>query len=157
PILYLNGHESPLRTLTDAQQQLLKRYVEEGGFIFAEACCNDSRFRDGFQRLMAKLFGPDAKLEPLRADHPIWTAHSTIPPAVMDDVKLEGIEMGCKTVVVFSPRALAGYWEIGHYRPGRDRVSDNDHATLAFRLAGNVIAYATGLEMPKPRLTEIKV
>jgi hypothetical protein len=153
PVLYLNGHESPLRTLTDAQQQLLKRYVEEGGFLFAEACCNSADFRAGFRQLMAQLL-PDTKLEPLRPDHPIWTAHAPVPPGFAG---LEGIELGCKTVVVFSPQALAGYWELNQYQPRTAHVPDTDRATLAFRLAGNVIAYATGLEVPPPRLTEVAV
>jgi hypothetical protein len=153
PVLYLNGHESPWVTLSDAQKQLLKRYVEEGGFLFAEACCNSPQFRDGFRQLMAKLF-PDARLEPLRGDHPVWTAHAAVPAGYAG---LEGIEQGRKTVVVFSPQALAGYWEVNRYRPRAERAPDDDRHTLAFRLAGNVIAYATGLEMPKPRLTENKV
>jgi hypothetical protein len=151
PILYLNGHESPARQLTDNQRQLLKRYLEEGGFLFAEACCNSKEFAAGFRQLMRDLF-PEALLEPLRADHPIWSAHAPVPPGF---AHLEGLEMGCKTVVVFSPEALAGYWELGRYRPRTEPAGDR--ATLAFRLAGNVIAYATGLEPPKPRLTEEKV
>jgi hypothetical protein len=153
PILYLNGHDSPVSTLNDAQKQLLKRYIQEGGFLFAEACCNSEAFRVGFRQLMAELF-PEAKLETLRSDHPIWSAHAPVPPGF---ARLEGVELGCKTVVVFSPDALAGYWEANQYRPRNERAPDGDRATLAFRLAGNVIAYATGLEPPQPRLTEIKV
>ncbi len=150
PVVYLNGHEAP--QLSAIQKQLLKQYVEEGGFVFAEACCGDRRFADGFRRLMKELF-PDTPLQPLRPDHPIWTAHAAVPP---DFVPLEGIESGCKTVVVFSPRALAGYWEVNQWQPREVRpvVPPDDRGTLAFRLAGNVIAYATGLEMPKPRLTK---
>jgi hypothetical protein len=141
--VFLNGHQAP--RLTDVQKKLLKQYVEEGGFVFAEACCGRPEFAQGFRQLMQELF-PDTPLKPLAAGHPVWTAFFAVRP---DAFALEGIEQGCKTVVVFSPQPLAGWWETNQFQAGRGRE--------AFRLAGNVIAYATGLEMPKPRLTETKI
>ena len=38
PILYLSGVDDP--KFTDAQVQLLRSYVEQGGFIFAVNNCN---------------------------------------------------------------------------------------------------------------------
>ena len=153
PILYMNGHQAPV--LTPIQKQLLRGYLDEGGFLLAEACCGRKEFADGFRALMKELF-PDNDLAQLRPDHPIWTAHFAVRP---DFVPLEGIEQGCKTVVVFSPQPLAGYWEVNQWTPrvGKIEVSATDRGTLAFRLAGNIIAYATGLEMPKPRLTKVDV
>ncbi|HEY1378118.1 MAG TPA: DUF4159 domain-containing protein [Gemmataceae bacterium] len=156
PIVYMNGHRAP--RLTPIQKQLLRAYLDEGGFLFAEACCGRKEFADGFRALMKELF-PETDLAPLRPDHPIWTAHFAVRP---DFVPLEGIEQGCKTVVVFSPQPLAGYWEVNRWTPRGNLppVNDrglNDRGTQAFRLAGNVIAYATGLEMPKPRLTKVEV
>src|SRR5205823_4177924 len=104
---------------------------------------------------MAELFpegGPKGGLAPLRPDHPIWTAHFAVSAGF---VPLQGIEQGCKTVVVFSPQPLAGYWEINQWTPrAKSDAAAGDRGTQAFRLAGNIIAYATGLEMPKPRLTK---
>jgi hypothetical protein len=151
PILYLNGHKRP--QLTDAQQELLKRYVEEGGFILAEACCGSEEFADGFRGLMNKLF-PDTPLKPLGPDHPVWSAHALIKPT---EFKLEGIERGCKTVVMFSPQPLAGYWEEGRFVPPPAPKPAIGRGQEAFRLAGNIIAYATGLEPPEPRLTKKKL
>lgn len=152
PVVYMNGHERP--KLTAVQTQLLRQYLDEGGFLLAEACCGRKAFDDGFRRLMKELF-PETDLAPLGANHPIWTAHFAIPREFMESVRLEGIEQGCKTVVVYSPQPLAGYWEVGRWAPraGRVDIPTGDRGTLAFRLAGNIIAYATGLEMPKPRLT----
>jgi hypothetical protein len=153
PILYMNGHQAP--RLTPIQKQLLRQYLDEGGFLLAEACCGRKEFADGFRALMkdAALF-PDTELAPLRPDHPIWSAHFAVNPGF---VRLEGIEQGCKTVVVFSPQPLAGYWEVNKWTPraGKLQIPTTDRGTLAFRLAGNIIAYATGLEMPKPRLTTV--
>lgn len=139
PILYLNGHR--LGSMTDTQKQIIKQYVEEGGFLLAEACCGKAEFANGFRNLMKELF-PDNQLKPLGPEHAIWRSHAIIRS---DFAKLEGISMGCKTVVVFSPQPLAGYWEENEQAEGR--------AKDAFRLAGNIIAYATGLEMPNVRLT----
>jgi hypothetical protein len=150
PILYMNGHEAP--QLTEVQRQILRGYLDGGGFLLAEACCGRKEFADGFRALMKQLF-PDTELAPLRPDHPIWTSFFAIRPG---SAPLEGIEQGCKTIVVFSPQPLAGYWEINKWTPraANADVPTGDRGTLAFRLAGNVIAYATGLEMPKPRLTK---
>jgi hypothetical protein len=149
PILFMNGHEAP--RFTEVQRQILRGYLDGGGFLLAEACCGRKEFTDGFRALMKQLF-PENDLAPLRPDHPIWTAHFAIRPG---SVPLEGIEQGCKTVVVFSPVPLAGYWEINQWTPRAVNadVPSADRGTLAFRLAGNIITYATGLEMPKPRLT----
>lgn len=145
PILYMNGHLAP--RLTDQQKRLLAQYIDEGGFVFAEACCGRKEFADGFRSLMAELF-PDAPLRPLSPGHPIWTAHTPVPP---DFVPLEGIEKGCKTIVVFSPKPLSAWWETN------DRSPPPKNGLRAFQLAGNIIAYATGLEMPSVRLAEKKI
>src|SRR5262249_7061002 len=128
-------------------KRLLAQYIDEGGFLFAEACCGRPEFADGFRQLMAELF-PDSPLKPLGPSHPIWTAHAAVRP---DFAPLEGIEKGCKTVVAFSPQPLSAWWEIN------DRTPPPNRGLRAFQLAGNVMAYATGLEMPKPRLTESKI
>jgi hypothetical protein len=143
PVVYLNGHEAP--RLTDVEKELLKQYIDQGGFLMAEACCGKAAFDEGFRALMKELF-PDHQLKRLPPEHPLWRAHTLVPPS---EFKLEGIEMGCKTVVVYSPQPLAGYWEANLHNWGRGQ--------LAFRLAGNIVAYATGMEPPKPRLTEAEV
>jgi hypothetical protein len=164
PILYMTGHEAPV--LTPAQKKLLRRYVDEGGFILAEACCGNPEFTRGFKALMEDkdVFGQESPLLPLQASHPIWSSHTLVPASVFqgeqvpEDKKLLAIERGCKTVVVFSPQPLAGYWEEDRFAPkANEVVGDRDRGKLAFRLAGNIIAYATGLEPPKPRLDKPKV
>jgi hypothetical protein len=143
PVVYFNGHEGP--RFSDVEKELLKQYIDQGGFLFTEACCGRAPFDEGFRALMKELF-PDHPLKRLAPEHPLWRAHALVPPS---EFKLEGIEMGCKTVVVYSPQPLAGFWEANLHDKGRGQ--------LAFRLAGNVLAYATGMEPPKPRLTEAEV
>ena len=140
PIAYFNGHKVP--TFTQAEEDLLKEYIEQGGFILAEACCGRPEFDRGFRDLMSRLF-PDTPLKPLPAEHPIWHSHFFVKPA--DPFRLEGIERGCKTVVVYSPQDLSCLWESNQLNDPR--------VQSAFRLGANLVAYATGMELPKPRLT----
>lgn len=142
PIVWFSGHDLAPR---DKEEDILREYVNNGGFIFAEACCGRGNFDRDVRELMKRLF-PDSELKPLPPEHPVWTAKYAVPPNAF---KLEGIQQGCKTVVIYSPQPMAGYWEANQFQDGRGQ--------LAFRTAGNVIAYATGLEPPKPRLTEAEV
>jgi hypothetical protein len=163
PILYMNGHEAPV--LTPAQKKLLRRYVDEGGFILAEACCGSEAFADGFRKLMADkdVFGEESPLMPLATTHPIWSSHALVPAGVFqgeqvpEAKKVQAIERGCKTVVVFLPQPLAGYWEEDRFSPKVGEAAGEVRSKLAYRLAGNIIAYATGLEPPRPRLDRPKV
>jgi hypothetical protein len=139
PIAYFNGHEVP--QLTHAEEDLLKEYVDQGGFILAEACCGRAEFDRGFRDLMQRLF-PDTPLQPLAPDHPVWRSHFLVAPG---SFKLEGIDRGCKTVVIYAPQDMSCYWESNQFGDGR--------AQQAFRLGANIIAYATGMEVPKPRLS----
>ena len=145
PILFVNGHERP--RLTGQQKQLFKRYIEEGGFVIAEACCGSAAFTDGMRDLLSELF-PENKLRVLPPQHPIWQSYFAVPPSEFP--KLEGLERGCRTVMVLSPEPLAGYWEESKYMPkGADDAKNRGEQ--AFRLGGNIIAYATGLEPPQQR------
>lgn len=159
PILYMNGHSAP--NLTARQIELLRRYVDEGGFIFAEACCGDPAFADGFRRLMDKVFKNESHLTPMRPEHPIWSAHMPVDPKEFMAGRNERdwvqcIERGCKTVVVFTPQPLAGFWEEHRFMP-QNNLPPTTRGEFAYRFAGNVIAYATGLELPKPRLSMVEL
>jgi hypothetical protein len=146
PIAYFNGHRSPLRRFQDVEKALLKRYVENGGFVLVEACCGSPDFREGFKKLAAELW-PDNPLEPLPAQHPIWRAKFAVNPG--QPYHLMGIQMGCKTVLVYSPEDMSCQWE--------SNKNGNGRGLAAFQLGANIIAYATGLEPPRPRLTHVDV
>lgn len=160
PVLYLNGHgRIPFVGLQgeglSTNEKLLQKYVEEGGFLFAEACCGDKEFTESFRALMKRIF-PNNELRPIPDSHAIWTAHFR-DPGLAQFAGLEGLEKGCRTVVAFSPRPMAGYWEEHRFmpsgRPPSPAGNPLHRGEMAYKLAGNVIAYATGLELPKPRLT----
>jgi hypothetical protein len=141
PLVYITGHRSPRDRFQPEEKELLKKYVENGGFILAEACCGSKEFDAGFRRLVRELW-PDNDLKPLAADHPVWSAHFPVPPGSFG---LHGLKLGCKTVLIYSPEDLSCLWESNKTEDGR--------AQLAFRTGANIIAYATGREPPRPRLT----
>jgi len=142
PVLYLSGH-LPLE-LTEREEKLLVEFVEQGGFIFAEACCGRKEFADSFRALVHRLWEGKRTLEPLADDDPIWSAAFRVPPRSFN---LEGVKFGCKTSIVLAPRDLSCFLE-------SNKLDDPD-VLLAFRTAANVIAYATGLEAPKDKLETI--
>jgi hypothetical protein len=146
PIVYITGHDDPNLRLKSVEKGILKTYVENGGFILAVACCGKTEFDKGFRDLCKELF-PDKDLQLLDPDHAVWDIGFK---SLHGSFKLEGLQLGCKTVVIYCPENLCGYWEL-------NRKDDKGDGEKAFQLGANIIAYATGLEAPKPRLTEIKL
>ncbi|QJX00971.1 DUF4159 domain-containing protein [Frigoriglobus tundricola] len=155
PVVYLNGHGAmPFvgrgTELLSAEERILKRYVEEGGFLIGEACCGDKEFAASFEKLLARLF-PGNTLRKMPPEHAIWRTFPGVSPADFPDLMY--LDRGCRTVAVFSPSPLAGYWEERRFMPADGRDPKN-RGQKAFCLARNIIAYATGLELPKPKLTK---
>ena len=156
PVLFLSGRDQ--LDLGPEQQAALKKYVEAGGFIFAEAsqgdgCGDRSEFDRQFRALMQRLF-PDSKLEPLPPDHPIWNAHFPLMPR--EDWPLLGLQACCRTSVVYCPRSMTCRWQLK--QPGLladlpPRVAGE--VEYVTRIGVNVVAYATGrqlrdkLDMPR--------
>jgi hypothetical protein len=148
PIVFFNGHNFAPR---DKEKDLLKEYLANGGFVFAERCCGPQRYSAGFDKdfrvLMHELY-PDAELKPLDPLHPIFTASGKYVSSPAD-FPLEGVQQGCKTLVVYCPNAISGYWEANDVK--------SDKGRKAFEMAANVIAYATGLEPPRQKLDSVEI
>jgi hypothetical protein len=143
PIAFLNGHEAP--DLTADGKKTLRDFVEQGGFIFAEACCGRPEFDKGFRDLMKELFpDPEHQLHPLADDHAVWRSRHALKPEIHP---LWGIEHGCRTVVIYSPDDLSCYWNQSESSPSNPAV------IKAVRVGQNVVDYATGRELPADKLT----
>ncbi len=146
-IAFLNGHSVP--DFDERGKQTLREFVEQGGFIFADACCGKAEFDRGFRALMKELFpDPEYDLHPLATDHPIWRSKHLLNPT---DHPLWGVEHGCRTVVVYSPEDLSCDWNAIETQPELPRVVNST------RLGQNVIDYATGREMPADKLSPPEV
>jgi hypothetical protein len=142
PIAYFSGHEAPV--FDDAGKKALREYVEQGGFIFAEACCGRSEFDRGFRELMQEIFPEDEyRLHPLAEEHAVWRAKHDLLPDVHP---LWGIEHGCRTVVIYSPGDLSCYWNQSENSPSNPAV------VKALKVGENVVDYATGREIPADKL-----
>ena len=135
PVLFFNGHDVP--GFSAEAKRNLREYVEQGGFIFAEACCGRKEFDQGFRELMAELF-PEHELHPLSDDHPVWRVRFELNPNIHP---LWGIELGCRTAVIYSPQDLSCAWNQMDLQPGHVAVEK------ARRVGQNVIDYATGREV----------
>lgn len=148
PVLFLSGRDQ----LDLGEQQLneLKRYVEAGGFIFAEASqgdgCGDNVEFDRKLRSVLKRLFPDSELEPLQPDHPIWNAHFPLMPDA--DWPVLGLQACCRTSVVYVPRSLTCRWELD--QPGLYRqlpAGPKKEVDYVTQLGVNVVAYATGRQL----------
>ncbi len=142
PIAYFNGHDAP--AFSARARQNLREFIEQGGFIFAEACCGSAEFDQGFKRLVKEIFPEDEyRLRPLSPEHPVWRAKHLLSPEIHP---LWGIEHGCRTVLIYSPQDLSCYWN------QVERSPTNPGVIKAFRVGENVIDFATGREMPADKL-----
>ncbi|MCL2304900.1 MAG: DUF4159 domain-containing protein [Planctomycetaceae bacterium] len=130
PVLYLCGNKNPLprdRNRADKIVEKLRQYLDQGGFIFAEAYGDDESFDDGFRSLMRKVLPEEEyELRLLDKDHPVWDAEIVVSPSQIRPI--EGIDFGCQTSVIYCPPApketrivSQGPAEQAQYRPVAQR------------------------------------
>ena len=85
PVIFMSGNRG--FSMSDFQKDSLKKYLENGGFLFANACqgegCGKADFDRSFRSLMAELF-PESPLEPLPLNHPVWTCLLYTSPSPRD-------------------------------------------------------------------------
>jgi hypothetical protein len=146
PVLYISGSRLP-QLMEHAKK--LRDYVDRGGFLFAEACCEDSKAFDlGFHRLMAAVFPePEYQLQQIPPGHPLWRMEDMVRPESPYVGHLWGVEYGCRTCVVYADEDLSCYWELA--QPGqwsRYPKPVTDHITDALAIGINVLTYATNRE-----------
>lgn len=145
PVLFLNGRKVP--AFSKRQINLLREYVDRGGFIFAEACCDGDDFDRGFRQLMEEMFPePEHRLHLLPPEHAVWRAEERVDPEFARP--LWGIDVGCRTSVIYCPEDISCYWELS--RSGRDQEFSPQIAAevaAANAIGINVLAYATNREL----------
>lgn len=147
PVLFLSGRRA--LELSDQQRETLREYVQQGGFIFAEAGdghgCDGKAFDRAFRELMADLF-PDTPLRLLPPDHAIWYAQKKVDPRYLRP--MYGMDACCRTSVVYCPETLSCFWELGSVRQLPDypqAVREEIEACL--NIGTNVLAYATNRQL----------
>ena len=114
PILFISGADDP--KFTDAQVQLLRTYVDQGGFIFAVNNCNGSGFDDGIRSLASRIYASgDAQLKRLPPEHPIYRAEYPLDP---EAIELWGVDFGCRHLVrLLRRRTTPVLWDKWSFQP----------------------------------------
>lgn len=145
PVLYLSCKEAP--KLTDPQIELLKQYVNLGGFIFAVNNCQRAEFHDAMFQMVNRMY-PDGEvtLERLKKDHAIFKSEYSLDG---DVVELFGADFGCRTAIVYSPDDIGCLMNKWSKAPQPDRKPVlKGRVERAMRIGINAVAYATGREPP---------
>lgn len=130
PVLYLSG-DDPL-DLDEPAQAKLKRFVEQGGLILANADGAGRAFVTSFTKLGKKLF-PSYEFRELPEEHSIYTAQQFARSGWKTRPSLLGLSNGARELMLIVPQAdPAKSWQLQLTR-GREEL---------FELAANVIQYA---------------
>ena len=158
PVFWLSGRDA-FNLGPDAGGRL-RRYIDEGGFVFAEACCPASgEFDRRLRQLVGEIFPePEYQLHLLPPEHPAWHAEEIVPPELHRP--LLGVDYGCRTCLIYAPPtagpaqeaampSLSCLWEIGgaSSKDLPDGIRREVDAALA--IGTNVIAYATNRELKR--------
>ena len=147
PFCYLAGHR--LVEFGRQEAENLRRYVENGGFLFVDDCNHDidGLFARSFGSEMASIFGADA-LRKISDEHPLYESFFTFengPPTSSfelngwgDDLVheyLKTIEVDGRTGVLYSNKDYGCEWDYD-YRNKRWLAQDNT------RFGVNIVMYA---------------
>jgi len=158
PMLYRTGHNA--FTFSGAQREAIRNYVLNGGFILFDTCCGRKAFADSVRSELKQIF-PERPLQRLAPDHPIYRCYYDIPlvrytPAAgisgTAPPPLEGIDIGCRTGVVFSPLDLSCGWDMHTHK-----TCAGVQAEYALKLGANLIAYATATKLMGASLAESRI
>ena len=71
PIVWMHGRTD--FTLSAAERDALRTFLENGGVLLADAICGSTEFADAFRRELAAVL-PASPLRPMPPDHEAWTA-----------------------------------------------------------------------------------
>jgi len=108
PFTIMTGEDSFI--LTPGERENLKDYLARGGFLLASAGCSSKAWDRSFRSEIRRIF-PDRQLKPIPMSHPIFrTVHKIdrikLKSATTGSVLLEGLEIGGKIVIIYSPQGL---------------------------------------------------
>ena len=137
PLLYMNGHTAPRLTVQETAR--LKEFLDRGGILFAEACCNRRAFDAGFRELIRRAF-PGRQLERLPPDHEVFRSYYRLSPKA---APLEGLNLGCRTGVIYTRKDISCDLE------------KTIHGNQAFKVGMNIAVYAMGDSPLRDKLDEI--
>jgi Domain of unknown function (DUF4159) len=145
PAILLAGHQS--FHLGEEVQRSLARYVLDGGTIIGDACCGWKDFDNAFQTQVNALL-PGRRLRRLEPDDPLLGAYYRLGDfkyqradgsRYVDRPCIEGIYVGCRLGVLYSPIDLTCGWDNHDHPRGKRVVIDQ-----ARQIGANYISYLLG-------------
>jgi hypothetical protein len=148
PILYMQGRSA--FEFTRETRESIKLFVENGGFIFASACCASKEFNASFRAEMGTIF-PEAEFERLPASHDIYKLRHPITNA--NALMIEGLNTGCRTSVLYAPHDICCGW--GGCGGCKDPACVRENE--ARNLGVNMIAYALNFKRLRDKLEEEEI
>ena len=154
PIAYMHGRHK--FEWTRAERERLQQYLQNGGVLFADACCSAAPFDKSFREAIAGLF-PDKPLTRIPVTHELFTSKvgHALPKvrrrgadqangqgvinaaANLGEPLLEGIEVDGRYVVIYSKYDISCALERQAAIACEGYVSED-----ATKLAVNIILYA---------------
>ncbi|MCM8768413.1 MAG: DUF4159 domain-containing protein [Candidatus Omnitrophica bacterium] len=142
PILYITAMEA-----YSPDEKILPRlrgYLEQGGFIWANASSGSPAFTEATVRWLTRLF-PERNLYPLYVNHPLKTCFHTLDRVKImaegkesDEVlNLRILNLGCRAAVIISPWDLGCGWAM-HTHPFGTRYIPSE----AINIGMNMLVYS---------------
>lgn len=148
PVLYLSGREK--FEFDPKLRAKLRWYLQDGGTLLANASSGSEEYVKAFIKEINTLF-PKRKMRVLEADHPIFKCYHKLGRVEQRQkdgkhfsgpLMLMGVNIGCRTAVIFSPYDLACAWDNHTHDEGR-RVWSRKHGPRDARKIGvNIMTYA---------------
>ncbi|MDD3470077.1 MAG: DUF4159 domain-containing protein [Thermoguttaceae bacterium] len=144
PMLYMTGHRE--FHWSDEDGKIIRKYLEGGGTLLADACCGRIGFDLAFRQAMEKIF-PDTPLKRMDSDHPVFSTifeleRCDYTSRVYEDYgelaqpELEGIELDGRLAVLYTRFDLGNGWEGCEHPYAYGYESES-----ALQLGANILAY----------------
>jgi hypothetical protein len=154
PFLYMAG-KYDFEPFTPSEREILRRFLSQGGFLFAEDTMGNSGFGfdQAFRREMKEIF-PNPELKRLPTDHSVYRSFYLM-EGVAGRQKvhpyLEGITIDHWTPVIYSQNDLSGAWARDRYGRWINECvpGGESQRSYAFRAGINIIVYSLTADYKK--------
>jgi hypothetical protein len=146
PVIYFTGQEG--FELTPLERNLIRNYVLQGGYVFANSSSGKDSFTESFKKEFQAMF-PDRPWYTLPPEHPLFHSHFQLTTLRHKDgaskyenrfPTIYGINVGCRTAVLFTPCDVACGWD-GHSHDFGRRIDIDDARRFGVNLLAYCLAY----------------
>ncbi len=145
PMQMMSGANDP-SSIQGEQVEILRDYIAQGGFLLAVQNCESDDFEEGFHDLVKRMFPTgEFRLRKLPDTHDIYRSEFLI---TKNPPELWGVDVGCRTAIVYAPFDHACRWDHWIKSEPRGRPPQLKAAIgRSMQLGTNIAAYATNREV----------